>query len=301
MASRAFTARLRTTCSSWPRSARTHTGLSASVVRSVDVFPDQAGEHGLHLSHDHVQIHQLRVERLSPAEREQLPRQGGGPVRRLLDEVDVAPERVVRLESLSQELAAPADHRQEVVEVMRDASGKKTDGLHFSRLEQLLGAAGELLAPLGRLGFQSTCMGPEGLFPDLAPVDLSGQRHDDQVEREATEDRDAPRDEPPLADGPEQPLRRLVDLDHAQHPPRPAREDRDVDLRQRREPGPLVALLGLLERPDLDGDLAPERLLQLIVVGEPLPDELGLIGPEDRRVPVPDLDAHDLRETREEP
>ena len=56
-------------------------------------------------------------------------------------------------------------------------------------------------------------------------------------------------------------------------------------------------MLAAVERLDLDGDLARQGLLELVVIRESLADQPGLVRPDDRRVTVPHLDAHHLRKT----
>jgi hypothetical protein len=58
-------------------------------------------------------------------------------VRRLLHQLDVATERALGLELEEEELAAPGDHRQQVVEVVGHAARQAPDGLHLLGLAEL--------------------------------------------------------------------------------------------------------------------------------------------------------------------
>jgi hypothetical protein len=50
----------------------------------------------------------------------------------------------------------------------------------------------------------------------------------------------------------------------------------------------------------LDGDLAGQRLLELVVVREALADQPRLVRPDDGGLAVPHVDSHDLREALHE-
>src|SRR6266550_4648854 len=59
---------------------------------------------------------------------------------------------------------------------------------------------------------------------------------------------------------------------------------------------PRTPLLGSTQVLEVDLDLAGERNPQIIAVGEALPDEVGLLRPENFRPAAPDLDVDDLRQ-----
>jgi hypothetical protein len=69
--------------------------------------------------------------RLMSAEREQLPGDAGRTRRSLEDLVEVVASLIVVGEVPVQELRIPADRREHVVEVVRDAAGKLTEGLEL--------------------------------------------------------------------------------------------------------------------------------------------------------------------------
>ena len=137
IASRALTARLTIICSSWagirPDAARRRIEAGGEG----DVLADEAAQHRLHAADDLVQVDDARLHHLLPAEGEELPGEGGGPVRRLLDQLDVAAERALGRELEQEELAPARDHGQEVVEVVGDAAGEPADRLHLLGVAEL--------------------------------------------------------------------------------------------------------------------------------------------------------------------
>ncbi len=85
-----------------------------------------------------MHVDDLRLEQLAAAEGEQL---AGDRRRSLAGELDllcVRPPRVARGQRGEQQLAVAVDRGEQVVEVMGDATGQATDGLHLVRLAELL-------------------------------------------------------------------------------------------------------------------------------------------------------------------
>jgi len=107
-----------------------------------------------------------------------------------------------------------------------------------------------------------------------------------EVEREGGGEGDGPDGDLSSADGRVPAHRGLVDLDDAKDPAIVG-DYRDVDLGQCCEFRPLVAILLLRERLDLDLELALERLTQLLVVAELAADQVRFVGPEDIGLVVP--------------
>ena len=142
IASRALTARLTSTCSSWPGSALTRPS-SARADRRRARCPRRSGAAACcRMSRDDV----VEVER--PAAAATCWRLNASSCRvsaaRALGRVRIsstslahADRRVGRAAS-SSELAVAEDDRQQVVEVVRDAAGELADRLHLLRLAQLL-------------------------------------------------------------------------------------------------------------------------------------------------------------------
>ena len=96
----------------------------------ADVVADDPVQHRLHAGDDLVEVDDLRVQDLAAAEREQLPGERGGlpgGARDLRHLLGVAVAR-------QQDLGVAGDHRQQVVEVVRDAAGEPADRLHLLRV-----------------------------------------------------------------------------------------------------------------------------------------------------------------------
>ncbi|MBM3221259.1 MAG: hypothetical protein FJZ38_21730 [Candidatus Rokubacteria bacterium] len=96
-----------------------------------DVLADQAPEHRLDPGHRRVEIEDLGREHLLSAEREQLPRQVAGVARGLVDDAHPAEQGLVALEIRFEQLPVARDHREQTVEVVRDAAGQPSDALHL--------------------------------------------------------------------------------------------------------------------------------------------------------------------------
>ena len=77
------------------------------------------------------------LEHLLAAEGEELAREGGGAVGRLLDHLDAAAHRVVGLEPAEDQVGAAGDDREQVVEVVRDAARQAAHRLHLLGLPEL--------------------------------------------------------------------------------------------------------------------------------------------------------------------
>jgi hypothetical protein len=97
MASRAFTTRFITACSSWPGSTRT-ASRPPRPEDQVHVLADHAPEHLLEVREQRVQIEDLRCEHLAPAEREELPGELRGPLGRAQDLLDPSSRRMGSVE-----------------------------------------------------------------------------------------------------------------------------------------------------------------------------------------------------------
>ncbi len=103
----------------------------------LDVLADEAPQDGGHAGHQRLEIDGLRLEDLLAAEREQLPGEIGGPLRGGLDQVDVLARGVVGPHPHEEQAAPPADHGQQVVEVVRDPSRELADRLDLLGLGEL--------------------------------------------------------------------------------------------------------------------------------------------------------------------
>ena len=132
IASRAFTARFMSTCSSWPRSARTPARLGGDARLEGDVLSDEPSEHPLNVFHERAGVEHGRLEDLAPAEGEELLREARGAARREEDLLNLLAAGIIRAEAPCEKVAEAEDHRQDVVEVVRDASGEPSRRLPSS-------------------------------------------------------------------------------------------------------------------------------------------------------------------------
>ena len=133
-----------------------------------DRLADEAAQQVRELGQDVGQVEGLRLQRLAARERQQLTHQSGGAVGVLLDLHDVGEGLVARRVAQQQEVAEP-DHRgQEIVEVVGDAAGELTDGLHFLGLNELLLER----PPLGGIHQVRDQAGPRRGLVESAEVEL---------------------------------------------------------------------------------------------------------------------------------
>ena len=138
------------------RIARVHREIEQHVLELVGIdprLPQSAGEHGLdrdvlaqrppqqvgHAGHQPADIERLRFQRLLPREGEQPMRQRRGALHAGHRRLGQPGERTaVRRQPSLQQFDVAADHRQVVVEVVRDAAGEPTHRFHLLRLAQRL-------------------------------------------------------------------------------------------------------------------------------------------------------------------
>ena len=71
------------------------------------------------------------ADRLTAAERQELPGERGAALSGLDDLLHGALSRVIRIQPLLQELGISSDRHQQVVEVMRQPTGKLAEGLQL--------------------------------------------------------------------------------------------------------------------------------------------------------------------------
>ena len=104
----------------------------------LDIVPQQAAQHRLHIGHHAVQIEHARLRRGAAAKGQQVARQRGGPLARVDDFVDEAAHRARRRELRSQQLGVSGDHRQDVIEIARDSARQPAHRVHLLRVRGLL-------------------------------------------------------------------------------------------------------------------------------------------------------------------
>ena len=105
--------------------------------RDLDVLADQPPQHRQQRGGDLAEVERMRVEHLLAGEGEQLAGELGGALGRALDLEQLVAARA-GADPPPRDLAVPADHRQQVVEVVRDAARELADRLHLLRLPELV-------------------------------------------------------------------------------------------------------------------------------------------------------------------
>ena len=137
IASRAFTTRLRSTCSSWPASTQTTAGPAASSMTSVTSSPIRRRSIFSTPGHDLVQVEHLRAgatcRRLN-ARSWRVSASAAWPALTICS--ICAASGVLGAELVRDHLPVAEDHAQQVVEVVGDAARELPDGLELLRLEE---------------------------------------------------------------------------------------------------------------------------------------------------------------------
>ena len=95
--------------------------------------PQQLGD----IENRAVDVDVARLQRLLAGERQQVLDQLGATIRRLIDQAGGLEEIRPVPKACDQHLGGAGDHRQHVVEIMRDAAGELADGIELLRLLKL--------------------------------------------------------------------------------------------------------------------------------------------------------------------
>ena len=131
-------ARFSSTCSSCTGSTITGGSDAGSDGADLDVVAQQSPQHRPQVLDHAADVERPWLQHLAAAEGQQLLRQRGGALAGLEDVAGVDAQRVGLVQPRDDQLRVAVDHRQQVVEVVRDATGELADGLHLLRLDQLL-------------------------------------------------------------------------------------------------------------------------------------------------------------------
>src|SRR5580692_8111428 len=121
--------------------ARISTGsaeIGCELRLQLDVLPDQRPQQALYVLHDNVQVHDLQFQQLLPAERQELASQGGGPISRLVNRLDLRIQGIVFPGVLEQDFRVTADYHQEIVEIVGHPSRQTPHRFHFLSLAELV-------------------------------------------------------------------------------------------------------------------------------------------------------------------
>ena len=119
-------------------------GPRSQSEEQLDVLADEPPQHPADLVDHRVEVEVLALQHLLAAEGQELPGETGGAIGRLLDLLDAATERIVRLQPAEEDRAAPGDDGEEVVEVVGHPAREAPHRFHLLGLSQLVL---ELLAP----------------------------------------------------------------------------------------------------------------------------------------------------------
>src|ERR1019366_1610224 len=135
MASRALTDRL---SSNWFGIGLDQPELRAEVGFQQNILVDEPLQHALGAADQGVEIERARAADLAPSEGEQLLGEGGRAFAGAADFLNRRSLGIVCRKVVEEHVAVAVDDGQQVVEVVGDAAGEASDGLHFLRLQQLL-------------------------------------------------------------------------------------------------------------------------------------------------------------------
>ncbi len=110
----------------------------ASCADQLDVLAYEAVEHLVETGHEPVEVEQLRRDNLPAAEGQQLLREGRGAGAGTVDLFYRGARRVVGPHGFEKHLRVAADHREEIVEIVRHAPSQPAHGFHLLGLAELL-------------------------------------------------------------------------------------------------------------------------------------------------------------------
>jgi hypothetical protein len=103
-----------------------------------NVLADQAAEHFVQVLDQHVEVDHLGLKDLFTTERQEMPGQGCRPLRRGIDMLDVGPDLFFPPGIVQDHAAVALNHREQVIEVMRQATSQPAHCFHLLGLPQLL-------------------------------------------------------------------------------------------------------------------------------------------------------------------
>ena len=104
----------------------------------MDRRAEEPAQHLLHIRHALIEAERFGLEWLPATERQQLPRQRRRPVACLDDFVDVLGVAGIRSEVVLKDVRVPDDGRQQIVEIVRDATRETAERVEFLGLPLLL-------------------------------------------------------------------------------------------------------------------------------------------------------------------
>ncbi len=103
-----------------------------------DIFTDESAEDPVDVGDDFVEIDHFRLQQLAAAEGQQLAGECGSALAGFSYFLYFLQERRIISQAIDEQIAIAGNDSQQVVEIMRDSSGKPSDGLHFLCLPEML-------------------------------------------------------------------------------------------------------------------------------------------------------------------
>ena len=104
----------------------------------LDLLAERRAKQFCDVEHGGVDVDIARLQRLAAGEGEQMLDQLAAAFRRLVDQFGRLLQRRLMRKTRDQRFGGAGDHRQHVVEVVRDAAGELADGVELLRLQQLV-------------------------------------------------------------------------------------------------------------------------------------------------------------------
>ena len=141
----------------------------------LDARTDQGRDHFAQRLNAASDVEHFRLQRLPTCEGQQLSGQLGGAGHRIRDRLDVAQPPRLRQVGPPQQVHGSADHREQIVEVVRDAAGELAQRLQpLAMLQRFLGR-------LPLLGFEIEDARPAQGQPQQGKQQCGGRRAEDQM------------------------------------------------------------------------------------------------------------------------
>src|SRR5579872_5967400 len=112
--------------------------IGCQLGLQLNSFADERLQGALHIGDNAIHIHDLQFEQLFTTESQQLASQGCRSLGCLVNGFDLAIHRTAFAGVFEQDFRVSADHHQQIIEVVRDATGQPADGFHLLRLPELV-------------------------------------------------------------------------------------------------------------------------------------------------------------------
>ncbi len=130
--------RLSSTCSIWPRSARTRFYRGSWTQLQGAIFAQSATEHRSKVAHDRIEIDRLGPQDLAPPEGKQLGRDRGGPLRGPSDRFDILAHGVREPDMPQDEGRRRKHYAHLIVGFVSHPSRQPPDRIHLLHLAEVL-------------------------------------------------------------------------------------------------------------------------------------------------------------------